>query len=94
MLTARDFVLTNLVPLVNTNSTCVTSGIVVMLIGTTPHSLECRIAVLVQVFFLTEAANIADLISPDDDTRLLVLSFYTLELHLQAFCILFRLQQF
>ena len=71
-----------------------TSGSVVMLIGTTPRSLECRIAVLVQVFFFTEAVNIADLILPDDNTRLLVLSFYTLEVHLQAFCILLHLQPF
>ena len=85
---------TDLVPLVNTNSTCMTSGIVVMLIGDIPHSLECRIAVLVQVFFFTEAVNIAELISPDDNTRLLVLSFYTVELHLQAFCILLHLQPF
>ena len=75
----------------NTNSTCTTSG---MLIGTIPHSLECRIAVLVQVFFFTEVVNIANLISADDNTRLLVLSFYTLELHLQAFCFLLHLQPF
>ena len=85
---------TNLDPLVNTNSTCMTSGIAVMLVGTISHSLECRIAVLVQALFFTEAVNIADLISPDDDTRLLALSFYTLELHLQAFCILLHLQPF
>ena len=71
-----------------------TSGIVVMLIGTIPHNLECRIAVLVQGFFFTEVVNIADLISPDDNTRLLVLTFSTLELHLQAFCILLHLQPF
>ena len=34
------------------------------------------------------------MISPDDNTRLLVLSFYTLALHLQAFCILLHLQPF
>ena len=80
--------------MVNTNSTCMTSGIVVMLIGTTPHSLEYRMAVLVQVFFFTEAVNIADPISPDDNRSLLVLSFYTLELLLQALCILSHLQPF
>ena len=85
---------TNLDPLVNTNSTYMTSGIVVMLIGTILHSLERRIAAFVQVFFFTEAVNIADLISPDDDIRLLLLCFYILELHFQAFCNLLHLQPF
>ena len=85
---------TNLAPLVNADSTYMTNGIVAMLIGTIPHSLECRIAVLVQVFLFTASANIADLISPDDDTRLFVLSFRTFELHLQPFCILLHLQPF
>ena len=71
-----------------------TSGIAVMLIGTTPHSLECRIAALVQFFLSTEAVHIADLISPDDDTSLLALSFCTFELHVQVFCIMLHLQPF
>ena len=85
---------TNLDPLLNTNSTYMTSGIVVMLIGIILHSLECRVAAFVQIFFFTEAVDIADLISPDDDIRLLVLCFYTLALHLQAFCFLLHLQPF
>ena len=94
VLTAEDFVFTNLDPLVNTNSICMTSGIVVMLLGTILHSLECRVTTFVQVFFFIEAINIADLISPDDDIKLLVLCFSTLELQLQAFCILLYLQPF
>ena len=94
MLLAEDFVFTNLDPLVKTNSICMTSGIVVMLIGTILRSLECRLASFVQVFFLTEPINIADLISPDEDIQLLVLCLSTFELHLQAFWLMWYLQPF